>query len=494
MSFFDDLRASIDALESALGRGIDVTEVPGAVVGLSDDAVVAALEDAAAAVRLVDCVKVAACGAIAARSSRDAGHRGVSQIRGHRSPVSLIQELTGTTRADATKQVKVGEALLAATLPAPDADDTADVLPAPAARPWHAVLSDALLHQRLTKDQQAAILRGLGEPARGSGDAADVAAAEAAWELAAEQLIDEATQRTVEELERGARTVRDILDPVGAANRFDRRFETRGFRIWTDSEGGSHGTIAFDDEMALWVRTAFDAAMRPRRGGPRFVDAGEMERAEQLEKDPRTNDQLAYDLLMDVLRAGVLADAEAVFGTRQAGVRVVVTAAALDADAEGEKAVALAEDDSTALPAWLARQRACDTGTVTCTVDSVGNPLDLGREQRLFSPKQRVALAIRDGGCRWRGCDRPASYCEAHHCDHWSGGGRTDVDRGILLCRYHHMNLHNGGWRIDRDDAGAFVLHPPPDVGRPYALEPRLVRRYAWGDLQPPPQRFRPAA
>jgi hypothetical protein len=194
-----------------------------------------------------------------------------------------------------------------------------------------------------------------------------------------------------------------------------------------------------------------------------------------------------------VLRAGALADAEAVFGTRQAGIRIVATVEAHAEAMAGTPAVALLEDSDTTVPGWLVAQRSCDTGTTTCTVDRGGNPLDLGREARLFTAKQRLTLAIRDGGCRWRDCDRPASYCEAHHIDPFSEGGRTDIDRGILLCRWHHMQLHHGGWRITRDGKKDFVLRPP-DGGVPVALPVRLARRYAWGDLQPPPRRFRPAA
>jgi len=228
--------------------------------------------------------------------------------------------------------------------------------------------------------------------------------------------------------------------------------------------------------------------MRPRRGGPRFVDSEEQRAAKALVDDARTNEQLTYDLFLDLFRAGALADAKAVFGTRQAGVRLVQVV-----DAEQKMApVGHTEDHLVALPAAAIRQHICDTGTVSITVDPCGNALDVGREQRLFTPKQRVALALRDGGCRWRGCDRPASYCEAHHIDEWSGGGRTDFDRGILLCRFHHMNLHHGGWRITRDKTGEFVLHDPG--GGWHELRERTVLTYAWAGIDPPPKRFRPAA
>ncbi|WP_146116822.1 HNH endonuclease signature motif containing protein, partial [Microbacterium sp. MYb64] len=211
--------------------------------------------------------------------------------------------------------------------------------------------------------------------------------------------------------------------------------------------------------------------------------------AAELSVDPRTNDQLSYDLLLDLIRTGTLADPTAVFGTRQAGVRLVQ-----QITVDGSPApVAVTEDGLTALPAAVAERRICETGTIPVTVDACGNPLDVGRESRLFTPKQRIALAIRDGGCRWTGCDRPASYCEAHHIDEWArDDGHTNIDRGILLCRFHHMQLHHGQWQITRDRKHDFVLHHPD--GQRSLLHPRLPLRYAWGDIDPPPKRFHPAA
>jgi hypothetical protein len=166
--------------------------------------------------------------------------------------------------------------------------------------------------------------------------------------------------------------------------------------------------------------------MRPRRGGPRFVDPEEKAAAAELTADPRRNDQLVYDLFLDLVRAGVLADAKAVLGARQPGPGLVQP---VDVDGTAG-AVVMTEDGLTAL-LRVAERRRCEAGSVTVTVDPCGNPLDVGRESRLFTSRQRIGLAIRDGGCRWSGCDRPASYCEAHHIDEWHRDlGNTDVDRG----------------------------------------------------------------
>ncbi|WP_345761064.1 HNH endonuclease signature motif containing protein [Diaminobutyricibacter sp. McL0608] len=104
--------------------------------------------------------------------------------------------------------------------------------------------------------------------------------------------------------------------------------------------------------------------------------------------------------------------------------------------------------------------------------------LDVGRARRLFTGSQRVALAERDGGCRWPGCDRPPSWTEAHHIDPWAAGGRTDLDDGVLLCRHHHLLLHNNGWRVVRArDPGQFALIPPRELDAQQRPRPMPTRR-----------------
>ena len=367
---------------------------------------------------------------------------------------------------------------------------------APSVRePWHAPLRAALLNGRLTPSQHDAIRGGLGEP---EAEGVDPDSAALAWSVAAETLVDEAVEgASVEELRSRARQMRDILDPTGAACRFQNRYEKRSIRMWIDQHGQHHGHIAFDDEMALFVRSMLAAALRPRRGGPRFVTDAERAAAADLVADPRSNEQLEYDLLVDVLRAGAVADAADVFGVRQPGVRMVIVK-----DQSGPRdplgrliATGHAENDGDTLPGAIIDRTLCQHGSIDVTVDSRGNPLDLGREQRLFSTKQKLALAIRDGGCAGIGCPVPAAYCESHHIDHVAHGGRTDIDRGILLCRFHHMQLHNNGWRIVRDGLGPFTLVPPPGHRSPDGTETparqlRTKAPWAWAwDPPPPPER-----
>lgn len=514
MATFTDVAALIPTLSARLVDDCDADLARASMMLMTDAEIADILEETAGVAKQIEQIQILAAGVAAARSSRERGHSGFSQSRGHRSAASFVQSVTGSTKAEANRKVRVGEALLDDADDADDAagadDATGDGNEAPAsgddrqrrpdAGPWFQPMRDALSDGRLTSAQFDAIRRGLGDPPQPGDDAPDdetdaeeraraQQAAHAAWRQAAHHLVGEAAERTVEELWQAARTVRDLLDPEGAEERFLARYEKRSFRTFRGQDGQKRASMVFDDEGDLFLETLMAAAMRPRRGGPRFVDPDEKEKAASLVDDPRTNDQLTYDLIMDVLRAGIFADAEDVFGTRQAGVRLVQVV-----DADGSAApVAHTEDHLMSVPGAVAEQHICDSGIVPVTVDSCGNALDVGREQRLFTPKQRIALAIRDGGCRWQGCDRPASYCEAHHIDEWKRDqGRTDIDRGILLCRYHHMTLHHGRWRITRRGKDEFVLHQKS--GETFAMRPRVVLRYAFGWIDPPPKRFRTAA
>jgi hypothetical protein len=58
----------------------------------------------------------------------------------------------------------------------------------------------------------------------------------------------------------------------------------------------------------------------------------------------------------------------------------------------------------------------------------------VARSSRTVTPAQLTALQVRDGGCVHPGCTRTAAFCDAHHVQHWSQGGATDLSNLVLLC------------------------------------------------------------
>jgi hypothetical protein len=89
----------------------------------------------------------------------------------------------------------------------------------------------------------------------------------------------------------------------------------------------------------------------------------------------------------------------------------------------------------------------CDAALHRLVVDGRSAILDYGRSVRTAPVDVFTALLARDQGCRWPGCDRPGSHCDAHHVVWFEHEGRTAIDNLALLCRRHHRKLHRGcGW------------------------------------------------
>jgi hypothetical protein len=114
---------------------------------------------------------------------------------------------------------------------------------------------------------------------------------------------------------------------------------------------------------------------------------------------------------------------------------------------------------------WLtpeqARRIACDAGIIPVVLDGDGQPLDVGRTKRLVTAALHRALVIRDRGCAFPGCDRPARWCQVHHIHHWVDGGDTSLANTTLLCGHHHGAVHHDGWgvRLAADGHPEFI--PP---------------------------------
>jgi hypothetical protein len=139
------------------------------------------------------------------------------------------------------------------------------------------------------------------------------------------------------------------------------------------------------------------------------------------------------------------------------------------------------QDTGEAVTIGTVRREICTGGTVPVVLDDDGQCVNVGREQRLFTARQRTGLGVRDGGCIWPGCDRPPSWTEAHHINQWKRDhGKTDIADGVLLCKHHHLLLHNNGWDIART-GGRYTLIPPRSIdpkreGRHLVTKSRAVQ------------------
>lgn len=109
------------------------------------------------------------------------------------------------------------------------------------------------------------------------------------------------------------------------------------------------------------------------------------------------------------------------------------------------------DDQGVPLPRAAADVWGCDPDLWAVVVDHMGFPVDVGHTKRLATLAQRRALAVRDGGCTFPGCDHPIDWCDLHHVVHWEDGGATDVANLVALCRHHHGVTHRTGWSMSLD-------------------------------------------
>lgn len=394
---------------------------PGDVVVLSDDELVAEHAAFAETLRLVQASSAVLAAEVARRSTPELGYSGLAQSRGARTPEKLVQQITGLSAPDARKLVRVGTLV---------SDPS----------PWMAPVAAGVSAGAISLDAAEAIRSGLGEPGRVAADDLIDAAA---------RLVDEAANLPLERLAARARDARTELDLDGVAEREEERRSRRylAYAPLPDGNVRFHGVA--DPESAAILFGAVNARTRPRRGGARFVDESDAPEISGPE-DGRTIPQLMLDALVDIVKFASLADPGKVLGARRVGVRLHVSGR----DLVSGEGYAFIEGQTAVVSIATAERIACDSGFIPVKFDKDGKVVNVGKEQRLHTPRMRTGIGARDGGCRVDSCDRPPEECEVHHINEWvRDDGETCIDDGILLCRHHHMLVHNNGWRVVRDKA-----------------------------------------
>jgi hypothetical protein len=116
---------------------------------------------------------------------------------------------------------------------------------------------------------------------------------------------------------------------------------------------------------------------------------------------------------------------------------------------------------SLPISAAAVERLACDCSVTRVLLSADSLVIDVGRTTRKIPPATGRALRVRDRGCRWPGCERPASWTSAHHLKHWVRGGPTDLGNLVLLCHRHHWMVHEGKWQMVMAEGGDVLTLPP---------------------------------
>ena len=214
-----------------------------------------------------------------------------------------------------------------------------------------------------------------------------------------------------------------------------------------------HASVTFMGMVRL------DGDLDPETGETLLTALGAVLDAESRAASPddvRTPAQRRADALGEVCRQWLdREDRPTVAGERPHVTLTVGTDALAGDDGAGNDGPgALRElDHAGPVDPALARRIACDGTIRRVVLAGRSEPLDVGRRTPVISPALRRAVIVRDRGCRFPGCDRPHSWCDAHHVVHWADGGPTALPNLVLLCRRHHRMVHQrGGFRLALED------------------------------------------
>jgi hypothetical protein len=437
-ALLDRARALVAALEGASVERVDSLD------RVSTDGLLRSIATLGDLTRAADSMGAVITAEVTRRVQTDAGFRreALGGDVGGRLASELVRDLAHVDDDDLRDWERVAEAI------APRTSLQGEPLPC-----RHSAVADAVLSGEISARAAAIITRGIDRVA----DFADAESLDALEKT----LIEYAGSLTTRELTRLVRQVDDRFDPDGAEPREEALRRRSGVTVKQLPDGITRIIADLHPEAAGFVLAALDARTSPRRL-PRFLEAGDdgdVGEAELLDPsidDDRTLAQQRVDALTSMARESLAADPGAVGGT---AVTMLVTVP-LETLQSGVGVAQIAGVDEP-ICAGTARRLAADAQLIPVVLGTASEPLDLGRNARLYSEAQRRALAVRDGGCVWPGCDAPPAWCEVAHLTAWILDGPTDLDNGALMCRGHHHRFDRDGWQLERRDGIPYLIPPP---------------------------------
>lgn len=251
------------------------------------------------------------------------------------------------------------------------------------------------------------------------------------------RLLAEAREVSVSRFWHVCRQARHAADPHGFEAEHREQFEQRAVRVNRRQDGTVTLSGILDPVGGALVKAALEPLAR--RAG---------------REDLRTRDQRMADALVDVVGHNTK--------THVSITATLGTLLEVPHSSAGDV-------NGSLVPASVVRRMTCGDASIRRVLFEPGSVvIDVGREKRVVTPVLRRALETRDEHCRFPGCWKPASWCEAHHLIHWSSGGRTSLPNLVLLCSHHHALVHEGGWQLELRPGGRIeVLRPPLDFAAP---------------------------
>ena len=344
------------------------------------------LSDSELADRLQEIERV--CGALAVERSRtvaEVERRGSFATDGHLSVTSWVESATGTSFSQAAREARLARNL--------------EQMPA---------TKEALADGEVSQAAMGMLLSAREAHPQEFARAEDT-------------LVEAARTLPVRDLRRAVEHWKEVVEPEAMVREEASRFERRGLHVSPTFEGMVRVDGNLDPETGQGLITALQAVIDPwARSGT---------------EDSRTPAQRRADALGEVCRGFLDRADRAVVGGERPHVTVVVDLEALEGRAGRRRELT----DAGRISPEAARRLACDASVSRVITSGASEPLEVGRRTRVVPASLHRAVVVRDHHCTFPECDRPASWCDAHHVIHWTDGGRTDLSNLVLLCRRHHV-------------------------------------------------------
>jgi hypothetical protein len=235
---------------------------------------------------------------------------------------------------------------------------------------------------------------------------------------------------------------RHSVDPKAYEDEQTERVENRKLTITTCDDGAVLIKGVFDPEGGAALRTAFEPLAR--RSGVH---------------DDRSREKRLADAVVELAVHAMDIGAIPQQATQRTHLQVTVPLQTM-LGLPGAPGADL-EYSPQPITSRTVERLACDASVTRIVFDSDSVVIDVGRAKRTISGAARKALNVRDRGCTWPGCERPASWTSGHHIRHWLHGGSNEPPNPTLLCYRHHWMVHEGNWQIVRGDDGRMLTIPP---------------------------------
>ncbi|HEY8587909.1 MAG TPA: DUF222 domain-containing protein, partial [Naasia sp.] len=191
--------------------------------------------------------------------------------------------------------------------------------------------------------------------------------------------------------------------------------------------------------------------------------------ASEGDDDDRTHIQRRLDAFVDLIldKGVILPPVDEEHGLRQrqpSGIvpTVHVTVPALTITGESDEPATL--DGIGPIDPETARELiGCAPGMYRIlTHPDTGVAVHFGRTRYQVPAELRRFLQVRDGTCRFPGCNRRAARCEVDHTKDWQHLGPSDAVNLGHLCKKHHALKHGSGWTVRQEPRSAVYAWTSP--------------------------------